>query len=1168
MSQSGSGGVDDNQEQSQVGQTMENQQTTCQNGRAEPPADNAKQDLSNGFENRTIEYDRFTQDRSQQNPSTGQNQEQQQQQQQTQQTGQYPTGRKQSVAGVPEDRHPPTGQLPPQQYPQEKTTLERAQHVSQTSTQTLPVQAQPQFVPDYDQTQYTQIRSQFEVRPQMYPQQTQYAERAGYVTRDVTYRDQALYQGGTANPVFTGQGQYVTVQHGSQMPSQSASPQPPYFSGVVVPQPPGYVQFGTQPQYSYSQYPQTVMNAVPYNPHAGIYPAQQFGQQSPNPQRFSQELGQYQTQPIIQPIAQNVGHGMAMATTERPSRGPKPMVPPRGNSKITHDTGHRKSASVDVPGMQKPKYDPNQNLPQEQIHRSDGAIIVQGTQIVSDGQDRRYLTTINQNPRTRQDGLYVDTNGDPPGREKMCEAVGTDCGLYVTRPEHRKSISVDVTSSFPRRNDTITFTFPGDTSQEILMPVRKTGTMVDPKRAEANQVYPPDQRRLDTSLRVSPMAFDTRQENRKSMGADRKPEWGNVSPNQRVAMPQENRRSDYFEEHRRSPMTIEGKRMEDVRRSPMPFMPIREGSVDRAGQKSPSFVNQNFEKTRQELAIWAEQKQRQEHERSMMQNQLLSTSPRSRNHSEERRDQRPLHQQDERKETRMTQSAFQPIPNISQSTIMEQRRHLRHVSADLTKHMELSRKEFDDQPISGSVANLGPPVSTVSSQRASPNICHQYPALSEAKLDTKTVLTVVTDFGESSLNKPIDQVDHIIHSHRKSHNVSNNLLTHSKSQTDNLQSQLDAQNEKSDTLQAQQQQLQNQQSLDLISEKLSQFERQQSDLQAKLQCLHNQNQILDKVAQFQHQQSDLQARLQSLQTQNQLCDKLQRSTDFQQHTAGNEIHQIQSNSLSNHQESMCDKTCSSSQTQHASHSHHQTLLTAAYAQNSNHQSCQSSVCEKLSPRLQHDTSDPNSIQIPNMSQMPLPCLPQFDRTDASRASFSQFHRLQCQIEGHEAAPTASFTGTLKKVPPEKPPRTSLIVQSPESESNRSQPAIGLKQTPKARVSLFHKYAPRPILHCVAVSFCTELKSAMSRGKGLSDRENAMIDAFHIECKSYSYFKPIKLKYRTNHVKQKILLLIVNTILATKTIITSLDIVRMKMIRIKKEYKSARVLFAKANTSTD
>ncbi|KAG7198977.1 hypothetical protein KM043_013134 [Ampulex compressa] len=1016
MSQSGSSAL--NSVQGQAGQTMENQPTACQNGRAEPPAESAKQDLSNGFENRTLEYDRYTQERQQH----GQAQEQQ--------AAQHPAGRKQSVVGLPEDRHPPTGQLPPQQYGQDKANLERTQHVSQTSTQTVPVQAQPQFAPDYEQGQYPQMRGQFEVRSQMYPQQAQYVDRAGYVTRDVTYRDPALYgQAGASNPVFTGQGQYVTVQHGSQMPPQSASPQPPYFSGVVVSQPPSYAQFGSQPQYSYSQYPQTVMNPVPYNPHAPLYPGQQFGQQSPNPQRFSQELGQYQTQPIIQPIAQSVAHGMTIATAERPNRGPKPMVPPRGNSKITHDPGHRKSASVDVPALQKPKYDPGQSQGQETIHRSDGAIIVSGpAQIVAEGQERRYLATINQNPRTRQDGLYVDANGDQIPREKVVEAMGTECGLYVSRSEHRKSVSVDVTTSFQRRNDTITFTFPGDSGQEISMQGRKATAIVEPKRVEGNQVYPPDQRRLDTGLRVSPMAFDGRQENRKSISAERKPEWGNVSPNQRVAMPQENRRSDYFEEHRRSPMNIEGKRMEDVRRSPMPFVPIREASVDRASQKSPSFVNQNFEKTRQELAIWAEQRQRQELERNMMQGQIFSTSPRSRNQSEERRDPRSMHQQEDRKESRMTQSAFQPLPNISQSTIMEQRRHLRHVSADLTKHMELSRKDFDEQPISGSVANLGPAVSTVPSQRASPNLCHQYPALSEAKLDTKTVLTVVTDFGDAGTGKPIEQVDHIIHSHRKSH-VASTLLTHSKSQTESLQTQLEVQSDKQDSLQVQQQQLQNQQSLDLISEKLSQFERQQSDLQAKLQCLQNQNQILDKVAQFQHQQSDLQARLQCLQTQNQLSDKGQRS-DFQQHP---EAHQ--GNSVSNHQEQTTEKAQSQ-------HGHHQTLLTASYPQSSNIQACQSSACEKLSPRLQHESADPNSIQIPNMSQMPLPCLPQFDRADGSRGSFTQFHRLQCQADGHEApsAPpgagttaAASFTGTLKKVPPEKPPRTSLIVQSPEAE---------------------------------------------------------------------------------------------------------------------------------------
>lgn len=1048
MSQSGSGGLNDVQGQSQAGQTTDNQQTTCQNGRAEPLANTTKQDLSNGFENRTMDYEKFTQEKTQNTLVAGEVQDQQPQlvkqpasQQQQQQLAhplaQYPSGRRQSV-GLPEDKHPSIGQLPPPPYSQEKSN-DRTQHVSQTSTQTVPVQAYPQFASDYDQNQYPQIRGQFEVRSQIYPQ-TQYSDRAGYVTRDVTYRDPSLYsQSGATNPIFTGQGQYVTVQHGSQIPSQSASPQPPYYSGVIVPQPPSYAQFGTQPQYSYSQYPQTVMNAIPYNPHTGsIYPAQQYpGQQSPNPQRFSQEIGQYQTQPIIQPIAQNVTHGIAIQTTERPCRGPKPMVPPRGNSKITtHDPGHRKSASVDVPALQKAKYESTPTVQQDSIHRSDGTIIMTGAPIGPDGTDRRYLTTINQNPRTRQDGLYVDTNGDQSGREKLVDTIATECGSYVSRSEHRKSISVDVTTSFQRRNDTITFTFPGDGNQEA-MSGRKTTTAVDAKRVETNQIFPTEQRRLDAGLRVSPMAFDTRQENRKSIGADRKPEWGNVSPNQRTTISSENRRSDYFEEHRRSPMNLEGKRIEDVRRSPMPFVPIRETSVDRAGQKSPSFVSQNFEKTRQELAIWAEQRQRQEHERSIMQGPIFTTSPRSRNPSEERRDIRSIHPLDDRKESRMSQSAFQPIPNISQSTIMEQRRHLRHVSADLTKHIELSRKDFDEQPITGSVVNLGSAASTASSQRASPNLCHQYPALSEAKIDTKTVLTVVTDFGESVASKPIDQVDHIIHSHRKSHNISSNLLTHSKSQTENLQN-TENQNEKIDSLQAQQQQLQNQQSLDLISEKLSQFERQQSDLQAKLQCLQNQNQILDKVAQFQHQQSDLQARLQSLQNQGQLNDKTHKiSGDFAQLPMTSDTHQVQASPLPNHQEQSSDKSCSTHQPIHGLH---QTLLTTAYPQSATLQACQSSVCEKLTSRVQHDVSDPNSIQIPNMSQMPLPCLPQFDRADASRTSFSQFHRLQCQIENHEGAlatnagiSASSFTGTLKKIPPEKPPRTSLIVQSPEAE---------------------------------------------------------------------------------------------------------------------------------------
>ncbi|KYN06110.1 PREDICTED: uncharacterized protein LOC108783296 [Cyphomyrmex costatus] len=1049
MSQSGLGGLNDAQGQNQAGQIIDSQQIPCQNGRAEPLADIIKQDLSNGFENRTMDYERFTQERTRHTSLTGQVQDQQpqlisQQQQQQHPIAQYPSGRRQSV-GLPEDKHPSTGQLPPLQYDQDKDNVDRTQHVSQTSTQTVPVQVQPQFAPDYDQSQYPQIRGQFEVRSQIYPQ-TQYSDRVGFVTRDVTYRDPNLYgQSGTINPMFTGQGQYVTVQHGSQTPSQSTSPQPPYYSGVVVPQPPsGYAQFSTQPQYSYSQYPQTVMNAVPYNPHSGIYPAQQYsGQQSPNLQRFSQEIGHYHTQPIIQPksVSQNVTHGIAIQTTERSCRGPKPVVPPRGNSKITtHDVGHRKSASVDVPALQKVKYESNPTAQQDSIHRSDGAIIVTGVSTGSEGSDRRYLTTINQNPRTRQDGLYVATNGDQPGREKLIDTIATECDLYVSRSEHRKSVSVDVTTSFQGRNDTITFTFPSDGNQEI-MSGRKTTTVVDAKRIDTNQMFPAEQRRLDASLRVSPMAFDTRQENRKSVETDRKSEWGNVSPNQRNVIPPENRRSDYFEEHRRSPMNLEGKRMEDIRRSPMPFVPIRETSIDRTGQKSPSFVSQNFEKTRQELAIWAEQRQRQEHEKNMIPGPIFTTSPRSRNPSEERRDIRSIHLSDDRKESRISQSAFQPLPNINQNTIMEQRRHLRHVSADLTKHMELSRKDFDEQPVTGSVVNLGSVVSTASSQRASPNLCHQYPALSEAKLDTKTVLTVVTDFGESTTSKPIDQIDHIIHSHRKNHNTSSNLLTHSKSQMESLQNTLENQSEKTDSLHVkqkqQQQQLQNQQSLDLISEKLSQFERQQSDLQAKLQCLQNQNQILDKVAQFQHQQSDLQVRFQSLQNQSQLNDKTHKiPNDFAQLPLINDTDQVPINSLSNNQEQSSDKSCSTHQPIHGLH---QTLLTT-YSQNTTLQACQSSVFEKLTSRVQHDISDSNSIQIPNMSQMPLPCLPQFDRADVPRTSFSQFHQLQCQIESHESAsttnaslPASSFTGTLKKIPPEKPPRTSLIVQTPEVE---------------------------------------------------------------------------------------------------------------------------------------
>ena len=1110
MSQSGSGGSKGSQNQSHQQRSGQQQsdapstQPSCQNGRADAATkstDTSKSDISNGFENRTTDYDRFGgADRSKGVIGTFQQPQATRPPAQypssatdlppeysnaVQQMIQYPTLRRPSTAGQQEDRHTITAQLLPQQYPPDKSSLERVQYVSQTGTQTVAVQAQPHFGGDYmtDQAaQYAQIRpGQFEVRSQVYSQQQpqqqarEYGDRAGYVTRDITYREQA----GTA--LYAGTGPYVTVQHaGSQLPSQSASPQPPYYAGVVVPTqaPPGYGQFAAgQPQYPYSQYPQTVMNPIPYNTHGTIYQPQQFSQQSPNPQRFSQDMSQFQTQPIIQPIAQNV-----MTASERSSgRGPKPMVPPRGNSKITHgDPGHRKSVSIDVPAQKPvavpPKYESGQNAQGSQEHgiRNEATLLIAAGHVGPDGQERRFLSPINQNPRTRQDGLYVDSNGDQVTRDKAVDTVALDCGLYVSKSEHRKSVSVDVTTSFQKRNDTITFTFPGDNNHQDASGVgRKTASLGDRKRPETTQVFPVEVRRVEPILRVSPMAFDQRQENRKSIVPERQPEWGNVSPNQRGGgmSSQENRRSDYFEEHRRSPMTLDAKRMEDIRRSPMPFVPMREPSNDRAAQKSPSFLNQNFEKTRQELAMWAEQRQRQELERGLHPSQIFSTSPRSRNQSEERREPRAIIPMEESsKDPRMSQNAFQPIPVISQSSIMEQRRHLRHVSADLTKHMELSRKDFEDQPITGSVANLVPIInSSVSSQRASPNLCHQHPALSEAKLDSKTLqLTVVTDFGDNHIKSNVEQSDHIIHSHRKSHNVSTSLLPHSKSQADNLQSQSEGHNDKTDTLQAQQQQqqqqhlqlqnqqMQNQQSLDMISEKLSQFERQQSDLQAKLQCLQNQNHILDKVAQYQHHQSDLQVRFQCLQ-ERQVGEKtLRQATEYQPMGLVNELHQIQLSPLPDHLlEQTSDKvvmiTDQSPQPQQVCHRQSlHPVPTYVSSQTLQNQPCQSSVCERLSPRLTlTDCNDPSSLG----SQITLPGNSQFERTEGGRGSLQ--YRLSCASDvsdsvvavaphasgagttsGSTAGP-GSFTGTLKKVPPEKPPRTSLIIQSPEPEVNES-----------------------------------------------------------------------------------------------------------------------------------
>ena len=1075
------------------------QPSSRQNGRASADilADTAKADLSNGFEGRPIqprpqqqvvnetqriqEQQPIIKNQLQQNQPSNQQQSQQYQQTQQQQQPQQPQPQHQHLEQP--ERPPSVPVLLTHQPYHDNIVIDRVQFVPQG--QPIPVHT-AQFAPEYviaapDSLQYSQIHSG------MYnPSQGQ------YVSRDAAFRDSGLY-----SQLATASGSYVQQSQQSPLPSQLAGGQPTtyYANKSLGPPPPpvaaGYVHFA--PQIHYSQYPQTVMNAGPYNAQKSMYPPPQYTQQppqqqqqpssaqhSPNPQRFSQELSQYQSQPIIQPIAQNVSHTVAapqQGLSERSSRGPKPIVPPRVNSKITYDTGHRKSASVDVPTTPKPK-EGCENIAGEGQMTQDGG---------QDNQDRRYAVSTNQNSRTRQDGLYVKTNGESSREQALgsaddAENAGNaDCGIYVSRSEHRKSVSVDVTSSFPKRNDTITFTFPGDGNAQQdtgPLPTRKpiaTVNIMDSKPVETT--LPPDfsmeQRRLDvnTAMRMSPMPVlppvSAVPKGILVTGERKSVEWSSLSPNQRIMIPQENRRSDYFEDHRRSPMTVsvDGKRFEEIRRSPMTFVPIRDTNAsDRINQKSPNnLANQNFEKTRAELAIWAEQRQRQEIESRIMENRgMFTTSPRSRGQSEERRPESSRSYVQLDKETRMSvpPSAFQPI--ISQNSIMEQRRHLRHVSADLTKHMELTRKEFDDAHLTGSVINLGPTSTTttapVMSQRASPNICYQYPALSEAKLDTKMTLNIATDFNETP-PKPLDQVDHIIHSHRKSQHVSANLISAAKNHENN-QNQTDQSGEKPDTHQMPNHQLlHNQHSIDFISEKLSQCERQQCDLQAKLQSLQSQNEILDRVAQFQYQHSDLQARMHSLQLQSQIAEKLSQKQS-------SEFSQTSSRPTSNEQEqtnkSILNQCINASrqlyQQSHLSTVNPQLQVSASYF----------ATTDRVSPRLQFqqppDDSDHESIQIPSISQMPLPNLAQFDRADilppssscsSSRNSYVQRGGSGMPNDDGPCAVAASvnFTGTLKKVPPEKPPRTSLIVQSPDTEVNLMQIAM------RALCVLSHGFLP-------------------------------------------------------------------------------------------------------------
>ena len=1039
MSQSGSGELNESRSQglNQIEGMSESQdQSKSRSGLFldEHTSDTVKQDSSNGFENRMSDFDYHSRERNLnahsylarvQDQKYGPSSEQSVQQISTWQGVMYPSGRNLSTINQFEETQSSIDQLPQQSH-QDKSVAPLMQ---------------THFVPEYnvEANHFSKIRGQFEVRSQMYPQQNQYVERVGYVSAEKSCRDSNLYP--SEIPIFTGQGHYVTVQHQSELTPHSTNPQAPYYSRVLVQAPPQrFVTYGRQPQYSYSSYPETVMNPYdgeqttlnPCGSHLDIYPPNHTA----NRQRYSQDFTQYQTQPIIQPITQNVGQPLSVATTTTATtdkvshRGPKPVVPPRGNSKITYDLGQQKGNcnSVQIPqytGL-KMGYVSTTNPLQDQIQRNDTIVVSTGTQVAQDDQEKKYMPLINQKPRTRQDGLFVDSNGVHLMKDNTDPNV-SNSRLYVSNSEHRKSI--DVTPGIQRSNEMSSFIFPSDSNQELNITGRRTPSSTDIKRSDLNSPYTIEQRKMDIASRLSP--YDTRQDIRKGSSIEKKPEWINMIPNQSLIIAQENRRSDYFDECKISTLNLDGNRTEDVRKSPMPFIPIRDLSSERASQKSPSFQNQLFEKTRQDLNIWAEQRQRQELERELQQNQnqLLKTSPRSRNQLEENTESKILPQSNNRKDLRILQPPFPPVPNLSQSAILEQRRHLRHVSADLTKHIELSKKEFDDQPITGSVTNLVPAVSISSNQRVNPNLCHQYSAYSETKINTKPALTIMTESGNST-EKPVNKVDHIIHSHRKSHVLSSSFLPYSKSQSENLQNQGSSKSDMTDSShQNQQKQFQNQQSLDFLSEKLSQCERQQCDLQAKLQCLQNQNHILDKVAQFQHRQSDQQIHIQCLPNQNQHSE----SSQTQPSVSSAEMRLNQMNDQNETDESTFV------QYSHEKSSHHHNLLAMVYPPGSSLQT--SSPYEKSSPRMQQQESADNlSTQASNITKMPFSSLPQFDMSHLSRRSYSQFNPVHEPLNNVStecpsvpvSGSNVHVTGTLKKIPPEKPPRASLSVH-PEVE---------------------------------------------------------------------------------------------------------------------------------------
>lgn len=656
-----------------------------------------------------------------------------------------------------------------------------------------------------------------------------------------------------------------------QIPHQQQPPtmysQSPYVTrdGLYMPQG-TYVQPPQQP-------PPTGWKPVAYYPSAQ---GQQYNPQKTGvvyPQQFQQQQSQ---------DAQNPNRG---------SRGPKPVVPPRINSKITYDGGQRKTVNFDPAKQdQGQKSDPGT---EEQPTRDTGS----NNNQVSNGE------------------------ADPP---------------YVTKGDMQQQQQQKI-------SDAITFKFPNDGSNQHPPPqIQQTMTLRRPVPNLNN-----------SDMRMSPMPGLP--PIWKPVGERKSVEWSSLSPNQRTGASgiQENRRSDYFDDHRRSPMRGAGAGLEEVRRSPVVFVPI---------DKTNPPVQNNFEKTRQELALWAEQRQRQEQQHM---------GSRLRTHSEERR---PMHQVIP---AHLSQSAFQPIANITPSSIIEQRRHLRHISADLTKNLDFGRKEFDDQPLNvGSVSNLGP-----------------------TRLNANNLVDVNNQ-----------------QNHRKNYSSVTNTPIHVRQDNPQQPRQVMNGNNSEDLIPAQH--FHNLQSLDFITEKLSQCEKQQSDLQAKLMCLQNQNEILDKVAQYQHQ-NDMEARMQCLQLQNQMIESYNRKQQQQQHQINPDHLQYPQTHFPNH-------VVNNYQCRHG-----QLLNTAG---------SKVMMADRLSPHLSNNSAHHDfmseCLSIPNIpAQLSLSNL-----TQLSNKSYSQ--RYQQGIESfdniltNQMGGSNNFSGTMKKVPPEKPPRTSLIVQSPENEVSR------------------------------------------------------------------------------------------------------------------------------------